>query len=434
MCAQTETSTTTNNNAQAGRKFRGLVKFHNETPTIRTLTMREIGGREIVVRVEAAQTCYTSVQAILEPNSPGEIPFPDIGCTVGHGGVGIVEAVGPHVISIKIGDRVLVNLHPACGRCYNCLNQRSDKCVNMGFMAEGDLGPTCFTEDGRPVITHLGGMAELMITNEEHATPIFSEVDAGEIAMLTCVGGCGLGMSMTNCPVEVASDVVVFGAGPVGLSAIQGAKIKGASKIIAVEPIPYRREIALALGATDVVDPNQYTERRRLPGAVGAFMDYYEDSLVTHLRDMTKPHTSRFMAGGGRNGPHHVIEAVGGDLIKPASLPQGPDPTGVTVLKQAWELCSAIGTLTTCSYGHPHGAEVSFPATRWADGSKHHWPGTGGGTNDRRDTPRYIRLMETGQLDMKTLAARTYKLDQVIEAYQACGDREYVATIVTPNA
>lgn len=422
-----------NKNAQAGRKFRGLVKFNMENPAIRELTMREIGGRELVIRVQAAQTCYTSVEAILKHNSPGEIPIPDLGCTVGHGGVGIVEAIGPHVISTKIGDRVLVNLHPACGRCYNCLHQRSDKCVNMGFMAEGDLGPTCTTDDGRPVITHLGGMAELIITNEEHVTPIFTDVSAAEISMLTCVGGCGLGMALTNCPVEVASDVVIFGAGPVGLSALQGAKIKGASRIIVVEPIPYRREIALALGATDVVDPNLYTERIKMPHARGAFMDYYQDSLVAHIRDMTKTKNARFMSGAGRNGPHHVIEAVGGDLIKPKNLPQGPDPTGVTVLQQSWELCSAIGTLTTCSYGHPHGAEVSFPATQWADGSKHHWPGTGGGTNDRRDTPKYIRLMETGQLDMKTLAAKTYSLDDAIEAYQCCGDRECVATVVTPN-
>ena len=66
---------------------------------------------------------------------------------------------------------------------------------------------------------------------------------------------------MTNAPVEVASDVVIFGAGPVGLASVMGAKVKGASRIIVVEPIPYRRDLALKLGATDVVDPNQYNDR-----------------------------------------------------------------------------------------------------------------------------------------------------------------------------
>ena len=134
--------------------------------------------------------------------------------------------------------------------------------------------------------------------------------------MLTCVGGCGLGMTMTNAPVEVASDVVIFGAGPVGLSSVMGAKVKGASRIIVVEPIPYRRDLALKLGATDVVDPNQYNDRKPIPNAP-ANGDRFRDVLVEHLREMTKEKTDRLWSGGGRIGPHHVIEAVGGDKIKP---------------------------------------------------------------------------------------------------------------------
>ena len=77
---------------------------------------------------------------------------------------------------------------------------------------------------------------------------------------------------------------------------------------------------------------------------------------------------------------------------------------------------------------------VKISAAQWADGAKHHWPGTGGGTNDRRDTARYATLMESGQLNMKALASKTYPLSQAKEAYQACSDRTVVATIVAPNA
>jgi S-(hydroxymethyl)glutathione dehydrogenase/alcohol dehydrogenase len=264
--------------------------------------------------------------------------------------------------------------------------------------------------------------------------------------MLTCVGGCGLGMAFTNCAVDVATDVVVFGAGPVGLSAVQAAKIKGASQIIVVEPIRYRRELAIKLGATSGVDPNQYSQRERISstpitnsdtGQALAFSgsgdDIYRDSLVEHLRDMCKQKTNRALAGGGRIGPDHIIEAVGGDRMKPKEV-QGPDPTGVTVLQQCWELCSAVGTMATCSVGQPVGSMVQIPAAQWADGAKHHWGGTGGGTNDRRDVPRFVRLMETGQLNMKALASKTYPLSQAKEAYQVCGDRTVVATVVTPNA
>jgi S-(hydroxymethyl)glutathione dehydrogenase/alcohol dehydrogenase len=282
------------------------------------------------------------------------------------------------------------------------------------------------------VFGRTGAMSELAITGEEMVTPIFTDISGPELAMLTCVGGCGLGMTMTNAPVEVASDVVIFGAGPVGLSAVMGAKVKGASRIIVVEPIPYRREAALKLGATDVVDPNRYTGRRPIPNPT-ANGDRFTDDLVEYLREMTKQKTDRVWAGGGRVGPDHVIEAVGGDTWKPKTQPQGPDPTGVRVLNQCWELCSSIGTLVTCSVGQPRDAFVSLPASQWADGAKHHWPGTGGGTNDRRDSQRYIRLAETGQINLKALVGRTYPLGQTPAAYEIIADRDVIATVVLPN-
>jgi S-(hydroxymethyl)glutathione dehydrogenase/alcohol dehydrogenase len=422
MAAQSGAPAVLTNN-QGGRRFRGVVKYSANLPSVETLTVRALTGRQVLMRTEAAQTCYTNVDQVLVAGTPTNNAV-----IVGHGGVGIVEAIGPQVISTRVGDRVIVNLHAACGRCFNCLRMRSDKCMNGGA---ANPGPSC-DMGNTPVFSYTGAMSELMITNEEYVTPLFTEIPAPQIAMLTCVGGCGLGMTMTNVPVEPASDVVIFGAGPVGLSAVQGAKIKGASRIIVVEPIRYRREIALKLGATDVVDPNQYTQRTRIAGA-GANADQWRDALVEHLRDMVKPKSDRRWAGGGRIGPDHVIEAVGGDKIKPKEV-QGPDPTGVTVLNQCWELESAVGTLVTCSVGHPADAFVRLPASQWADGPKHHWPGTGGGTNDRRDSARYVRLMETGQVNMKAIASRTYPLSQTREAYQVCADRTVVATIVTPNA
>lgn len=410
-------------NTQAGRRFKAFVKHSNDLPTVLDLTVRGITGRQMVIRTEAAQTCYTSVDQVLIPGTRTAQAT-----IVGHGGVGIVEAIGPQVLSARVGDRVIVNLHAACGRCFSCLHMRSDKCRNG---AAANPMATCTMADGTPVFSATSGMAELMIVMEEYATPLFTEVPADQISMLTCVGGCGLGMTMTNCPVDVASDVVIFGAGPVGLSAVMGAKVKGASKIIVVEPIAYRRALALKLGATDVVDPNQYRDRQRIPDAVGN-RDHYRDSLVEHLREMTKMKTDRLWAGAGRVGPDHVIEAVGGDRIKPKEV-QGPDPTGVTALNQCWELESAVGTLVTCSVGHPDGAMVQIPASQWADGPKHHWGGTGGGTNDRRDSSRHVRLMETGQIDMKAIVGKTYPLSQAREAYQVAADRTLISTVVTPN-
>jgi S-(hydroxymethyl)glutathione dehydrogenase/alcohol dehydrogenase len=415
-------------NTQAGRRFRAFVKFSTAAPSLVDLRVRALTAREVLVRTEAAQTCYTSVRQVLLPSEFA----PRQATVVGHGGVGIVEAIGPQVITCQVGDRVVVNFHAACGRCNSCLWMRSDKCVNRGAAT---ATATCEMTDGTPVFfANNSGTAELMIVHEEHAVPVFTDVSSVELSMLHCVGNSGLGMTMTNCPVNVASDVVIFGAGPVGLSAVQGARIKGASRIIVVEPIRYRRDLALKLGATDVLDPNQFKRQRKPRPRQGWGRDdsRYDDTLVEHIREMVKPKTDRYWAGGGRIGPEHVIEAAGGDQMKPKEAP-GPDPTGLTTLLQSWELCSQIGTMVSCTIGQPEDAMVQIPASQWADSAKHHWGGTDGGTNDRRDVPRYARLMETGQLNMKALASKTYPLTQTREAYQVCADRSVVATVITPN-
>src|SRR5688572_177496 len=111
-------------NAQGGRRFKAFVKATTASlPEVVDLTLRPITGRQVVIRQEAAQTCYTSIDQVLIPGTPT-----NQATIVGHGGVGIVEAVGPQVLSCRVGDRVIVNLHASCGRCFNCLNMRSDKC------------------------------------------------------------------------------------------------------------------------------------------------------------------------------------------------------------------------------------------------------------------------------------------------------------------
>ena len=416
-------------NTQTGRRVRAFVKLDSVAPpSVQTITLRGLIGRQVAVRTDAAQTCYSSVGQVLLPSPDA----PQNATVVGHGGVGIVEAVGPEVSAIQVGDRVIVNFHSTCGWCYSCARGRADQCMNGG-------GPSEPTADlnGKPVFSGTSGMTEVMVVNQEKCVPVFTSVSSVELAMLTCVGNCGLGMTMTKVPVEAGSDVVVFGAGPVGLSAVQGARIKGAARIIAVEPIAYRRELALKLGATDGVNPHQYTERRPRPGGGGAGGDMFDDALVNHIRDLCKLSTDRTWATGGRIGPDHVIEAVGGDrygdvLVRP-SAGSGPDPSGMTVLSQCWQLVSRVGTGTSGSIGFPSDQRVEIQPNQFADASKHWWAGTAGGTHTRRDVPRYVRLAEVGKLDLKVLASRTYSLNQTREAYEVAMNRTVVATIVTPN-
>ena len=294
---------------QAGRRFRAFMAFENAPNTsiqaakssIETVTMKALDPDRVVVRTEAAQVCYTIVGQVVGKYKPPAI--------LGHSAVGIVEAIGTRVKRVQVGDRVLLANTPQCGQCYNCLRGRADRCMNTRIVPDviGTLS------DGTEVIQQhdRGGFAELVIPPESYCIPIFHSVSPLELSMLGCSGACGLGTTVGVAPVEVGSDVVVLGCGPLGLSAVQGARIKGASQIIAVEPIASRRAVAQQLGATTVIDPNVDT-----------------NNVVARIRDLCRGPSDRLWAGGrpaAQPGPDFVIEAVGGDIFPPKAE-VGPDP------------------------------------------------------------------------------------------------------------
>jgi D-arabinose 1-dehydrogenase-like Zn-dependent alcohol dehydrogenase len=103
-----------NTNTQAGRRFKAFLKYNADKPTVVEVTARALTGNNVLLRVEAAQTCYSSIDQVLKNDERTGSNNQSI---VGHGGVGVVEAVGPTVNSVRVGDRVVLNLHPACGRC-----------------------------------------------------------------------------------------------------------------------------------------------------------------------------------------------------------------------------------------------------------------------------------------------------------------------------
>src|SRR5262245_60199483 len=261
--------------------------------TLQEVRLRPITGRQVVVRTEACNLCYSNVGAVLgiQPAPPATgaatqaaiglagVNANDMALIQGHGGVGVVEAVGPEVRRVQVGDRVCVSGTPQCGSCYHCLRGRADICQLLGRNLPSDLIPVADLGDGTPVYSnsHIGGLAELMITLEEWLVPVFTKATPVDLGMvLSCVSVAGLGPTTAGTLVNVApgSTVAVVGCGPLGLSAVQGARIAGASTIIAIDPIRVRRELALKVGATHVLDPN----------AEG-------DGLVAKVRELTKgPH------------------------------------------------------------------------------------------------------------------------------------------------
>ena len=411
-------------NVVTRRKFRGWVSRGTGAgrTTMQELTLRPISGRQVVVRTEATNLCYSNTSTVL--GLPGMFagPMSRMPLIDGHGGVGVVEAVGPEVRRVQVGDRVCVSGTPQCGSCYQCLRGRADMCQFLGRQGPNDLVPIADMRDGSPVYasSHIGGLAELMVTFEEWVVPVFTKANAVELAMVcSCVSVAGLGTSVSQTLASIApgGTAAIVGCGPLGLSAVQGARIAGASKIIAIDPIKARRDLALKVGATDVLDPN-------VEG----------DKLVAKVREMTSTPNNRLWSGGrdsggllGGSGADFVIEGVGADRAKPR-LEAGPDPTGVLPLRQSYEMCAPGGHVVTTSL--PTGT-ISFPAVFFAIGGRTHHAGQAGGANPMRDIPRFVAMLDAHQYDAKSLATRVVTIDDMLGAYEEVLYRTTVTAIMT---
>ncbi len=398
----------------AGRKFRAFVRYQTGA-SLQELRLLPFQHREVLLRTQASGVCHTpSVGQVLAASNAARATIPN------HSGMGVVEEVGPLVKRVQPGDRVIIPGTPQCGQCYQCLQGRSDWCQ---FLATNPPHPMAEMADGTPVFAGgaIGGLSELMVVTEEYCCPVFTKLPAAELTMLGDTAGTGLAAGMNLAPIEPGSDVVVLGCGPVGPGGDHlPARLKGAAQIIAVEPIPYRREVALKVGATLALDPN----------AEGA-------GLVEKIRDLCKGPTNRRFAGGRAwgddifavpRGPDFTIEAVGGDAFPPKAE-AGPDPTGILPLQQAWEFTRAGGHIVTLGFGQR--GNVSYPASSFANRGRTIHASQQGGLNMLRDLPRYVRLMEKGDIDMKPLVTATYPLERTREAVQACADRTTVSAVIT---
>jgi S-(hydroxymethyl)glutathione dehydrogenase/alcohol dehydrogenase len=291
------------------------------------------------------------------------------------------------------------------------------------------LMPVAERADGTQVVGHnnYGGFGELMISFEEYLVPTKTTVSPVELAVLSCVGAAGLAAAVTFVPVQAGTNVAVMGCGPIGLSAIQGARICGAKQIIAVEPIRERRELAAKFGATTVLDPN--VEGDGLVDKIRNMCRGESDTLFGGGRDFSGVANGGFGVGRQRPyGPDFVIEAVGANRFPPKAE-SGPDPTGLTALQQAYMMTAGTGHLTTTGV---YQGNLTLPAGTFSiSGRTHHSGQLGGGANSFRDMQRFVRMIEKGQYDAKSIATGIFRIEQVKEAFQAAADRTTVCAIVS---
>jgi S-(hydroxymethyl)glutathione dehydrogenase/alcohol dehydrogenase len=420
------------------RRFRAWISRGDGAgrTTLQEATLRPISGRQVVVRTEATNLCYSNGPAVLgQAANPGAPAAPrsalapptgarrmnDMAVIQGHGGVGIVEAVGSEVRRVQVGDRVCVSGTPQCGACYRCLRGRSDMCQFLSAIGADDLQAIADLGNGTPVFenSHIGGLAELMVTTEEWVVPVFTKaaaVDLGMVCSCVSVAGLAAALSPNLAPVEPASAVAVVGCGPLGLSAVQGARIAGASTIIAIDPVRARRDVAMRVGATHVLDPNA------------------ETNILLKVRELTTWPTDRLWSGGrnpaGRRpgaGADFVIEAAGAEQFPPR-VERGPDPTGILPMQQAYQMCSLGGHVITTSLVI---GNVSLPGTLFSIGGVTHHGGQAGGANPMRDIPRFVQLMESGQFKAKELATLVVPFERMLEGYEQAAYRATVTALMT---
>lgn len=297
-----------------------------------------------------------------------KIPRPVV---LGHEGTGTVVELGPDVKSLKVGDRVVCTIIGHCGHCFQCTRGEYALCENAKMFAGGMLdGSTRLTKGGEAIhqISYQGSFAEYSIVPEVCAIKVGGQTKLHDVVGLACGASTGLGAAMVRVPVEAGSNVVVYGAGGVGLSVMIGAKASGAARIIAVDINPAKLENAKALG------------------------------LATHTVLAGGDTRAFVFAETDNRGADYAFDAVG----------------LASTTEEAMTVIRAGGDAVVI--GHAEGKiEATIDTVHFLRQKK--LTGTFGGSIDPHvHIPRFIEMHETGKIDLSCLMDRQYALEEIAQA------------------
>ena len=355
--------------------MRAAVFLERDQPlSIEEVDPIDAGPSDVIVRITASGVCHSDLSVI-----NGTLPAgPEI---LGHEGTGVVEAVGPDVTRVKVGDRVIGSFIPACGVCWYCLHDQSNLCAETYPVM---FVPRARRADGTELqgFTGLGTFAEMMTVSQHSVVKVETDLPDEQLALIGCGVTTGVGAALNTARVEPGSIVAVIGCGGVGQAVIQGARIAGAARIIAIDPVAMKRDSALKLGATDVVDPT-------------------DADPIAAVREMS----------GGR-GADYAFEVIGtAGTIRQAIDTARPGGTAVMV---------GIPKLSS---------EIPIPAMSILE-EKTILGCVYGSARVRRDFPRLISLVEQGKLDVGSMVSRTMHLHEVNEAMRAMQDGEVIRSVI----
>jgi Zn-dependent alcohol dehydrogenase len=325
---------------------------------------------EIKVQVKFCSLCHSD--ASVKNGAMGPLTGPII---LGHEAAGIVHSVGPGVYHLQAGDHVALTPVAPCGTCYYCQRKQHSLCVTSQSIHTNTLpdGETGFYRNDQQVLRGLGvgGLSEYTIALATGAVKLPLDIPLDIACMLGCAVQTGTGAVFNTAAVEPGASVLVTGLGGVGMATVQGARIAGATTIVAVDPIAQRRELALRLGATHTIDPLSQDLAEtcsRLTGGIGmdyAFETAGEAALIAQNVDLVR---------------------AGGDIICVGS----PAIEQHLTLKHV-VLFQALGKKL-------HGCLL-------------------GSCNSPYDIPRMVRLWQAGDLKLDAMVTARRPLEQVNEAF-----------------
>lgn len=221
-----------------------IAEYHDD------IEVADPGPGEVKVQIHAAGVCHSDLSAM-----NGTLPMP-APCVLGHEGSGEIVAVGEGVTDVALGDHVIVAWTPPCGKCRACRRGEANLCVQIFYNIAGSAK---FSQAGTPVFgfAGTGTFAEQMVVPQQGVVKIADDVPYEIGALIGCGVTTGVGAALNTAKVKPGSSVVVYGAGGVGISAIQGARIAGAAEIVAVDMVDSKLKTAQAFGATRGVKPDE---------------------------------------------------------------------------------------------------------------------------------------------------------------------------------
>jgi S-(hydroxymethyl)glutathione dehydrogenase / alcohol dehydrogenase len=337
---------------------------------------------EVAVRVSHCGVCHSDLSLV-----DGQLP-PFTPVVLGHEAAGVVEALGPGVTTLSVGDHVVLSPCPPCGHCYWCLRGEFSGCVNADALMTSTHpdGGTRLSRGGETIYRGVGvaAFAESVVIQESGAVRIPDEVSLEVACVIGCAVQTGVGAALHTAGLRLGDTALVLGLGGIGLSIVQGARLAGATTIIASDPVAERREAAARFGATHVVDPTT-------------------DDLLATVRSLTEVGVD--VAFDAVGSPGLVTDGIAATRSGGTTVMVGVPPLDQHLVIDSPTVFAASGKrLLGCLLG---------------------------GVNSLRDIPLLISLYQAGRLDLEGLITTRRPLEQINEAFDDLRASRGIRTVIS---